>query len=351
MKPLQWDAAGLTNARRSEMNYCQGMGRQTKAVPGKPRDDNEEPRRGKGRRFTERSHLTEMGRDPIAAHAGVGGEYNAVGRAPSPRRERPSIESGGGGGGGGFSLDERSPMDGPESPGATVLRSIIDASSPEGGRGEPVAGVRTGAKTDDLDPFYRTSRARVETPAEWSVRRAALSDPNAIGDDREMAKLGAFKRRGTERPPKDSLSVAEGTAIVGPEWGSGEPEDWKTVRKGKGQFEHNDPFRQSAEMDGVVEYKHARGATGTADAYTLVDPRAEERARQERAIADALEENVRENAAAAARYKEAVDSNNGILSNYLYEVTGVNAAEQPLPQRGRTPQKPGPPESWHASLY
>jgi hypothetical protein len=46
-----------------------------------------------------------------------------------------------------------------------------------------------------------------------------------------------------------------------------------------------------------------------------------------------------------------VDSNNGILSNYLYEVTGVNAAEQPLPQRGRTPQKPGPPESWHASLY
>ena len=161
MKPLQWDAAGLTNARRSEMNYCQGMGRQTKAVPGKPRDDNEEPRRGKGRRFTERSHLTEMGRDPIAAHAGVGGEYNAVGRAPSPRRERPSIESDGGGGGGGFSLDERSPMDGPESPGAKVLRSIIDASSPEGGRGEPVAGVRTGAKTDDLDPFYRTvARAR-----------------------------------------------------------------------------------------------------------------------------------------------------------------------------------------------
>ena len=66
---------------------------------------------------------------------------------------------------------------------------------------------------------YRPCKGRARS-YEWSARRAASANPNALIADREEIRSGANRGAGSIRPPPDAMSIARGTSVVGSEWGA-----------------------------------------------------------------------------------------------------------------------------------
>ena len=101
---------------------------------------------------------------------------------------------------------------------------------------------------------------------------------------------------------------------------------------GKG-VRYHDPWGHNVESEGVIAYKHSRGAgalTPKTDDYRLVDPRAEEREKHEAAIMEATARRTEElmvdmkgmcqNDAILAANRERARGSSGVLGGYLYEV-------------------------------
>ena len=65
-----------------------------------------------------------------------------------------------------------------------------------------------------------TDPAKGARSYEWSARRAASANPNALIADREEIRSGANRGAGSIRPPPDAMSIARGTSVVGSEWGA-----------------------------------------------------------------------------------------------------------------------------------
>ena len=147
-----------------------------------------------------------------------------------------------------------------------------------------------------------------------------------------------MRGRGGITPVPDSMTIEKGTSIVGSEWGR--PVDVTTEpvtlnpkgAPGKG-VRYHDPWGHNVESEGVIAYKHSRGAgalTPKTDDYRLVDPRAEEREKHEAAIMEATARRTEElmvdmegdvsKRRGPGGEQGARAGSSGVLGGYLYEV-------------------------------
>lgn len=311
MQPISSNAAGITNAQRNEMAMRE-IGGQLHRVPTRPADDKQDDDPHRGRLFTPNSHLLHTRRVPYGfderdadrGSAAALPEADCFGRGPSPVKRRP-------------------------------LKSE-DSSFSFHGEGT----VSAEAAEDD----YRPCKAR--TPSyEWSARRAASANPNALIADREEIRLGANRGAGSIRPHPDAMSIARGTAVVGSEWGaptSAEVDAADAARR------RRDPWGHDVRPGGIIAHDDEDGAART----RRVDARAAERAEREAAIRKATEERFDD--AVAAEYeanRARCVGQNRTLGDYLYEVKGRVDDRQTFYVPERAPALDLGPETFHSKFY
>ena len=311
MQPISSNAAGITNAQRNEMAMRE-IGGQLHRVPTRPADDKQDDDPHRGRLFTPNSHLLHTRRVPYGfderdadrGSAAALPEADCFGRGPSPVKRRP-------------------------------LKSEESSFSFHG-----EGTVSAEAAEDD----YRPCKAR--TPSyEWSARRAASANPNALIADREEIRLGANRGAGSIRPHPDAMSIARGTAVVGSEWGaptSAEVDAADAARR------RRDPWGHDVRPGGIIAVDDEDGAAQT----RRVDARAAERAEREAAIWKATEERFDDAVAAEFEANRArCVGQNRVIGEYLYEVKGRVDDRETFHVPERAPAPDLGPESFHSKLY
>jgi hypothetical protein len=348
MQPVSVHAAGMTDARRSQI-AAREMGTRggSFAATSHPRVDHAphglDDREGEAPLSQRRD-----GRSSPLARARVRGEYpypfddlpdtaretdsaavslekdrnvrgvrfdetDCFGRAPSPRRSKPSWQHRSN-----FAFCDE----------GTVLIPVERraATAPNDARNLPRA-TSVDARERNEDPF-RTLKAPGPEYA-WARRDAASSDPNALWRGEKEASLRKTGRSLGPRRDFASLALAkdeERALVVGAEWASEPPKPFERTQKlGSPEVVKNNPWGVNPESVGAIQVGNR-----SLD-VKFEDPREEERRVHEKALyesaaarfdADAQEESAKN------RARCETGQAGRVLGHYLYETRGEDAVEE-----------------------
>ena len=326
MAPTSANAAGFTDARRS-YKAANVLGSQLHHPDKIPEDDKEfDPDAIRHKTWTPHSHMLTVGRVPyggktkdtkasIFPTADDPEEADCFGR-PKSLHGKPS---------------GKGRPAGPTQHEATHFSFVAEGTeSLEPGSDDGI----------DADTYRRQKAAHVKYEWEPGHNRPASANPNFLIADRPEKPLGLgnMRGRGGITPAPDSMSIEEGTSVVGSEWGravdvTSEPVTLNPKGSPSSGTKYHDPWGHNLESEGVIAYKHSRGAGALkprTDDYRLVDPRAEERRKHEAAIMEATALRTEElmcdmkgmcqNDAVLAANRERARGSSNVLGGYLYEV-------------------------------
>ena len=283
MAPTSANAAGVTDARRS-YKAANVLGSQLHHPDKIPEDDKEfDPDAVRHKTWTPHSHMLTVGRVPyggktkdtkasIFPTADDPEEADCFGR-PKSLHGKPS---------------GKGRPAGPTQHEATHFSFVAEGTeSLEPGSDDGI----------DADTYRRQKAAHVKYEWEPGHNRPASANPNFLIADRPEKPLGLgnMRGRGGITPAPDSMSIEKGTSVVGSEWGravdvTSEPVTLNPKGSPSSGTKYHDPWGHNLESEGVIAYKHSRGAGALkprTDDYRLVDPRAEERRKHEAAIMEA----------------------------------------------------------------
>ena len=314
MQPISCNAAGVTNAQRNEM-AMRTIGGQLHRVPTRPADDKQDDDPHRGRLFTPNSHLLHVRRVPYGfderdadrGSAAALPEADCFGRGPSPAKRRPV--------------------------------KFEDSSFSFHGEGT----VAEEAAEDEYRPCKGPARSY-----EWSARRAASANPNALIADREEIRSGANRGAGSIRPPPDAMSIARGTSVVGSEWGAGSADAAAAEAEAEAARRRRDPWGHDVRPGGIIAVDDEDGGART----RRVDARAAERAEREAAIRKATEARFDDAVAAEFEANRArCVGQNRVIGEYLYEVKGRVDDRETFHVPERAPAPDLGPESFHGKFY
>ena len=336
MPPTSANAAGVTDARRS-YKAAHELGHQLHHPEKVPEDDKEfDPDARRHKTWTPHSHMLTVGRVPY------GGKTKDTRASVFPTQDDPeeadcfgrakSLH--------GKPIGKGRPA-GPTQHEATHFSFVAEGTTLTNGSSDGSTLTTNGDETTHSPgDAYRRQKGAHAKYAWADNNRPATANPNFLIADRPEKPLGLgnMRGRGGITPAPDSLSLEKGTSIVGSEWGA--PVDVTTepvTLNPKGSpargVKYHDPWGHNVESEGVIAYKHSRGAGALrpkTDDYRLVDPRAEDRKKHEAAIAEATARRTEElmcdmkgmcqNDAVLAANRERARGSSGVLGGYLYEV-------------------------------
>ena len=327
MPPTSANAAGVTDARRS-YKAAHELGHQLRHPEKVPEDDKEfDPDARRHKTWTPHSHMLTVGRVPY------GGKTKDTRASVFPTQDDPEEAD----------CFGRAKPSGKARPAGLTQHEATHFSFVA--EGTTLVDDDGANRVDDENARYSPDAYRRQKGARakyaWADNnRPATANPNFLIADRPEKPLGLgnMRGRGGITPAPDSMTIENGTSIVGSEWGR--PVDVTTEpvtlnpkgAPGKG-VRYHDPWGHNVESEGVIAYKHSRGAgalTPKTDDYRLVDPRAEEREKHEAAIMEATARRTEElmvdmkgmcqNDAILAANRERARGSSGVLGGYLYEV-------------------------------